>query len=152
MASDNLINITINDKSLRQSLSALDLAATDLSPVMRKIAGTLLTETQFNFLDEGRPAWIPSLAAEERDGQTLQQTGRLMGSIDTDYDDRQAAVGTNVVYGAIHQFGGETGRNKATEILARPYLPLTEDGELQPDTVVPILDTIVRHLEAAARR
>ncbi|EPB9486906.1 MULTISPECIES: phage virion morphogenesis protein [Citrobacter] len=152
MASDNLVTITINDKSLRQSLSALDLAATDLSPVMRKIAGTLLTETQLNFLDEGRPGWIPSLAAEERDGQTLQQTGRLMGSIDTDYDDRQAAVGTNVVYGAIHQFGGEAGRNKSVEILARPYLPLTEDGELQPDTVVPILDTIVRHLEAAARR
>ena len=152
MASDNLVTITINDKSLRQSLSALDLAATDLSPVMRKIAGTLLTETPLNFLDEGRPGWIPSLAAEERDGQTLQQTGRLMGSIDTDYDDRQAAVGTNVVYGAIHQFGGEAGRNKSVEILARPYLPLTEDGELQPDTVVPILDTIVRHLEAAARR
>ncbi|HGW3367869.1 TPA: phage virion morphogenesis protein, partial [Escherichia coli] len=26
------------------------------------------------------------------------------------------------------------------------------DGELQPEVVVPILDTIVRHLEAAARR
>ncbi|ENP6262136.1 phage virion morphogenesis protein, partial [Escherichia coli] len=26
------------------------------------------------------------------------------------------------------------------------------DGELQPEVVVPILDTIVRHLEGAARR
>lgn len=53
MASDNLVSITINDKSLRRSLRALDLAATDLEPAMRKIAGTLLAETQFNFLDEG---------------------------------------------------------------------------------------------------
>ncbi|EIW9245983.1 MULTISPECIES: phage virion morphogenesis protein [Enterobacteriaceae] len=152
MASDNLVNITINDESLRRSLRALDLAATDLEPAMRKIAGTLLAETQFNFLDEGRPGWIPSLAAEERDGQTLQDTGRLMGSVSTDHDDRQAAVGTNVVYGPIHQFGGKTGRNESVELPARPFLPLTGDGELQPEVVVPILDTIVRHLEAAARR
>ncbi len=50
-----------------------------------------------------------SLAAEERDGQTLQDTGRLMGSVSTDHDDRQAVVGTNVVYGAIHQFGVKRG-------------------------------------------
>lgn len=53
MASDNLVSVTINDKSLRRSLRALDLAATDMEPAMRKIAGTLLAETQFNFLDEG---------------------------------------------------------------------------------------------------
>ncbi|MFT2791790.1 phage virion morphogenesis protein [Serratia sp. T13T92] len=152
MASDNLVNITINDESLRRSLRALDLAATDLGPVMRKIAGTLLAETQFNFLDEGRPGWIPSLAAQKRDGQTLQDTGRLMGSIATDHDDRQAAVGTNVIYGAVHQFGGLIGRNKTFKLPARPFLPMTESGELQPDVVVPILDTIVRHLESAARR
>ena len=61
MASDNLVNVTINDESLRRSLRALDLAATDLEPAMRKIAGTLLAETQFNFLDEGRPG-VDSLA------------------------------------------------------------------------------------------
>ncbi|EIJ5166959.1 TPA: phage virion morphogenesis protein [Salmonella enterica] len=152
MASDNLVTITINDKSLRQSLRALEVAATDLSPAMRKIAGTLLTETQLNFMDEGRPSWTPSLAAVERDGQTLQNTGRLMGSVSTDHDDRQAAVGTNVVYGAIHQFGGEAGRNQSVELEARPYLPLTGDGELQPEAETSVLDTIVRHLESAAHR
>ncbi|EMX9224535.1 phage virion morphogenesis protein [Citrobacter koseri] len=186
MASDNLVSITINDKSLRQSLNALEMAATDMTPAMRKIAGTLLTETQLNFLDEGRPDWIPSLAAEERDGQTLQDTGRLMSSINTRSDSRQAAIGTNVVYAAIHQFGGEVKhkerqqdvhyrQNKdgslkrtrqgasdyveshkvsaySTEMPARPYLPITGDGELQPEAEKSILDTIVRHLESAARR
>ena len=79
---------------------------------MRKIAGTLLAETQFAF-SMRRPGWTPSLAAEKRDGQTLRDTGRLMGSVSTDHDDRQAAVGTNVVYGPIHQFGGKTGRNRS---------------------------------------
>ena len=48
-----------------------------------------------------------------------------MGSVSTDHDDRQAAVGTNVVYGPIHQFGGKTGRNESVELPARPFLPLT---------------------------
>ncbi|EFN7273595.1 phage virion morphogenesis protein [Escherichia coli] len=152
MASGNLVNITINDQSLRQALKALESAATDMTPAMRKIAGTLLTETQFNFLGEGRPGWLPSLAATERDGQTLQDTGRLMGSVSTNHDDRQAAVGTNVVYGAIHQFGGKTGRHESVELPARPYLPLTGDNELQPEAEKAVLDTIVRHLESAARR
>lgn len=186
MASDNLVNITVNDKSLRQSLNALEMAAEDMTPAMRKIAATLLAETQLNFLDEGRPGWTPSLAAQKRNGQTLQDKGRLMRSVSTDYDDRQAVVGTNVIYGAIHQFGGEikhrarqqaihwragsdgkwrmSKRKKAditqsyqsgaysSEMPARPFLPLTGDGELQPEAEKAVLDTIVRHLESAARR
>ncbi|EEV6207870.1 phage virion morphogenesis protein [Escherichia coli] len=186
MASDKLVNITINDKSLRRSLRALELSATDLEPAMRKIAGALLTETQINFMDEGRPSWLPSLAAEERDGQTLQDTGRLMSSVTTHYDHHQAVIGTNVIYAAIHQFGGEikhkerqqsihwrqdkegnlrmSERSRAhisqsyhvdaytSEMPARPFLPLKSDGGLQPEAERAVLDTIVRHLESAARR
>lgn len=94
---------------------------------------------------------MPSLAAEERDGQTLQDTGRLMGSVSTDHDDRQAVVGTNVVYGAIHQFGVKRGVMSLLNF--RPARSCGDgDGELQPEVVIPILDTIVRHLESAARR
>ncbi len=75
-----------------------------------------------------------------------------MGSVSTNHDDRQAAVGTNVGYGAIHQFGGKTGRHESVELPARPYLPLTGDNELQPEAEKAVLDTIVRHLESAARR
>lgn len=150
--SANLVNIKINDVSLKQSLKALEISATDLTSAMRKIAGTLLTETQFNFLDEGRPNWTPSLAAEERNGQTLQESGRLIRSISSDSDSSHAAVGTNVVYGPIHQFGGKAGKGGSVEIIARPYLPLTEEGELQPEAEKTVLDTIVRHLESAAQR
>ena len=86
---------------------------------------------------------------------TLQDKGNaggLKGSISTDYDASRAMVGTNKVYGPIHQFGVEAGRNHSVELEARPYLPLTGDGELQPEAETSVLDTIVRHLESAAHR
>jgi len=52
--------------------------------------------------------------------------GDLAASITSKYDDNSAVVGTNKVYAAIHQFGGDAGRNKKVKIPARPYLKLTE--------------------------
>ncbi|GDO99290.1 phage virion morphogenesis protein [Escherichia coli] len=146
-----MITLTINDRALRQALQALETAATDMTPAMRKIAGTLLSQTQQNFEEEGRPAWEPSLAAQERQGQTLQDSRRLYSSVSTVYDSRSAGVGTNLVYAAIHQFGGEAGRRHAVTLPARPYLPLTGDDGLQPEAERAVLDTIVRHLESAVR-
>ena len=43
-----------------------------------------------------------------RRGQTLTDTGRLRQSITHVLDRDSVSVGTNVVYAAIHQFGGRT--------------------------------------------
>lgn len=61
-----------------------------------------------------------------KESQTQMQ-GDLATSITSKYDDNSAVVGTNKVYAAIHQFGGNTGRNKKVEIPARPYLKLTDE-------------------------
>ena len=37
------------------------------------------------------------------------------------------SISSNLAYAAIHQLGGETGRNKTAEIPARPYLKLTDN-------------------------
>lgn len=150
MSSKNLVNIRIDDSLLRRNLNALERAATDLTPAMRKIAQTLMTETQFNFESEGRPRWVPSVAAQQRQGQTLQDSGRLGRSIDSDYDAHHAMVGTNVEYAAIHQFGGKAGRNRSVTLFARPFLPLTEEGALQREAENAVRGTLLRHLEAAA--
>lgn len=113
------VSITINDSDLRRGLRALESSAADMTPAMRKIAGTLHAETDSNFDESGWPEWIVSQAAEDRDGQTLCKTGRLQGSVSTEYDPRTAMIGTNTVYGAIHQFGGKTGRNESVELPAR---------------------------------
>ncbi|MBS9440943.1 phage virion morphogenesis protein [Photorhabdus heterorhabditis] len=146
------ITITINDGDLRRGLRALELATNDLTLAMRKIAGTLSAETDFNFETGGRPAWIPSVAAKERGGQTLQKTARLMRSVSTRYDAHTAVVGTNLVYGRIHQLGGKAGRDQSVLLPARPYLPVTEQGELSPEAERAVLSTIQRHLESAAHR
>ena len=38
-----------------------------------------------------------------------------------------AVIGSNLEYAAIHQLGGQAGKNKSVEIPARPYLKLTHD-------------------------
>ncbi|MBP2844457.1 phage virion morphogenesis protein [Dickeya oryzae] len=144
------VSVTINDRELRRGLRALEMAATDMTPAMRKIAGTLQTETALNFEDEGRPKWVVSQAAEDRGGQTLRDKGLLANSVTTDYDSSHSVIGTNLVYGAIHQLGGKAGRNESVELRSRPYLPVDADGELQPEAVRSVLDMIQRHLESAA--
>jgi len=50
-------------------------------------------------------------------------------------------VGTNVVYAAIHQFGGKAGRGRKVTIPARPFLKLT-DEDLEK-----ILQTVEEYLK-----
>ena len=61
-------------------------------------------------------------------GQILQVSGQLASSISTQYDDKSAIIGSNLDYAAIHQLGGQAGKNKNVEIPARPYLKLTDDN------------------------
>ncbi len=58
----------------------------------------------------------------------LVQTSQLKNSIASDASDTQVAVGTDVVYARIHQFGGRAGRGKSVFIPARPYLGIS-DGD-----------------------
>lgn len=48
-------------------------------------------------------------------------------SVTTQYDETSAVIGSNKVYAAIHQLGGQAGKNKKTTIPARPYLNLFEN-------------------------
>ena len=60
-------------------------------------------------------------------GQILQVSGQLASSVNTYYDNESAVIGSNLAYAAIHQLGGQAGRNKKVTIPARPYLKLTDD-------------------------
>ena len=57
----------------------------------------------------------------------LRKTGRLLNSINYRVTgSSHVTIGTNVVYSAIHQFGGIAGRG--ARIPPRPYFPLSADG------------------------
>lgn len=109
----------------------------NLRPLMKNIAGIMATATEDNFKDEGRPdKWIDLSETTKKQrqkigkypGQILQVSGQLASSVSTVYDDNSAVIGSNLVYAAIHQLGGQTGKNKKTTIPARPYLKLTDDN------------------------
>lgn len=144
------VSITVDDSQLQAALRRLESSVLDMTPAMRKIAGTLAMVVEDNFEAEGRPRWTPSQRASSEGGITLQQTGRLASSIVTDYDAASVVIGSNVEYARIHQFGGQAGRGRKVEIEARPYLPVTADGDLQPEASDAVLGTVLRHLKTAA--
>ena len=94
--------------------------------LMRRLAGTMRYAVAQNFKQGGRPEW---LALKYRSGIPLNDTGALRQSIDELSDNDTALVGTNMVYAAIHQFGGWAGRNRKVYIPARPFLQLTNDDK-----------------------
>ena len=128
------IEIKIDNKELSQVLDKLFEKTTDLKPLMKSIAGTMADAVEENFKQEGRPEWAKlkdstiKLRTQKGywPGKILQMRGELAASITSEYSENSAIVGTNKAYAAIHQFGGQAGKNKKKEISARPYLNLGE--------------------------
>lgn len=140
---------------LARRFNALLHVAADRRPTMRRIGAAILFSTQRRFERQRGPdgdRWRPlseatrlrrlggkrrayrksgelRAAAARRLGlmQILRDTGRLYSSLTWRATNDEARVGTNVVYGGIHQFGGQAGRGRKTTIPARPFLGLSDD-------------------------
>lgn len=134
--SDKPIEIKIDNKDVDRKLLELAQKSENLRPLMKNIAGIFASATEDNFKNEGRPdKWTELSEATKKQrtkkkkwpGQILQVSGQLASSISTQYDDESAIIGSNLDYAAIHQLGGQAGKNKSVEIPARPYLKLTDD-------------------------
>ena len=134
--SDKPIEIKIDNKDIERKLLELAQKGENLRPLMKNIAGIFASATEENFKNEGRPdKWteLSEITKKQRTkqkkwpGQILQVSGQLASSISTQYDDESAIIGSNLDYAAIHQLGGQAGKNKKVPILARPYLKLTDD-------------------------
>ncbi|MBL8500027.1 MAG: phage virion morphogenesis protein [Nitrosomonas sp.] len=154
--------IEYDDSAVQAVLNRL--IATGQSPrdVMQEIAVYGENSTQRRFDDSKGPdgaAWKPSWRAMDKGGKTLIDSGRLK-EINSDSGDDFAEWGSNVIYAAIHQFGGEirpkskkalffrtpsgSGRSmKKVTIPARPYLGINQQDEEN------IIDIVNRHLAEA---
>ena len=131
----------------RQDLSELAARLRRLGGSLRgplAAAGELLRSQAVEaFETEASPggtAWSESGRAAREGGQTLSDTGDLKNSLDTAvFPDRvevgSSAVGSNKLYAAIHQFGGEAGpRSRRVLLPARPFFPdaaSVDQGELE---------------------
>ncbi|MGC9419653.1 MAG: phage virion morphogenesis protein [Rhodovulum sp.] len=88
---------------------------------------------------DGTPwaAWAPAYAETRGGAQSLLVgEGNLRDSVQNYSRGAEAIVGTNLVYGAVHQFGaeqgtfGQTGRGEPIpwgDIPARPYLGVSDE-------------------------
>ena len=130
------IEIKLDNKEVESRLLDLAKRSENLRPLMKNIAGIFAYSTEENFKEEGRPDKWTELSEstikqrtknKQWPGMILQISGQLASSVNTYYDDDSAVIGSNLEYAAIHQLGGQAGRNKSVEIPARPYLQLTSE-------------------------
>lgn len=102
-------NVQISDTQVLAALERLRrVSGGNARPVMSAIARYMKTSTQLRFRNQTSPEghrWPPSQRARRQGGQTLRDTNRLYRSISSSSGPHHAEVGTNVVYGAAHQFG-----------------------------------------------
>ena len=146
--------IRINDQVLVDRLNQVASHLTDTTPLAAAIAGTFATVTDDNFEMGGRPTWA-GLAPDRSKPSTLQRSGNLRARVIPSHTQDKAMISNNMPYARIHQFGGKTRphliqpktkkalafgghvfkqvHHPGSNIPARPYLPMDENGFLQPE-------------------
>jgi phage virion morphogenesis protein len=131
---------------LARAVAAFD----DATPLYDNIGAGLVISTQERFETESGPdgsPWPQSIRVKFEGGKTLSDTRRLVGSLTHEANASGVAVGTNVIYAAIHQVGGvikaktskglrfRAGGNggwvtkQSVTIPARPFLGLDDEDE-----------------------
>jgi phage virion morphogenesis protein len=155
-------------EAVSELLRAAKARLKDTEPLFNEIGLALVTSTGFRFEQERDPdgnPWPQSLRAMFTSGKTLTDTALLVNSITYEASDDSVAVGTNLIYAAIHQFGGtiksktksglwfrtvgngDWARAKSVEIPQRSFLGLSDDDE---DTIQDITEAYLNRLIGAA--
>lgn len=149
--------IEVHDEPIRSAFAALGARLDDLTPAFDEIGKTLSDRTLLRFERQRDPdgnPWTPHAPATVmrralRGGsgtgsaQILIDSARLRNSITHVAGRDRVSVGTNVIYAAIHQLGGQAGRGGAATIPPRPFLGL--DAADRED----IPEILKRHLAEA---
>ena len=120
------MRVTFDDAVLRKHLAALALAKPEkftglLGDIGDDIVGDVQDNIRSQRLVDGSAMW-QSQAAIDRKDKTLLDRGHLRDSYVYQVGGGVLQVGSNMVYAAIHHFGGRTGRGKKTFIARRPVL------------------------------
>lgn len=126
--------VTFDDLNVQRMFRRL--RNVNMSPMFREIGAYFDSETARRFREgigpDGSPL-EPSQRALETGGKTLVDRGHLRDS----YTSRLLGTGdgvehgSNMVYAAIHHFGGDAGRNRSVEIPARPVIGINSDDQME---------------------
>jgi phage virion morphogenesis protein len=125
------LTMSLDADMAKATLTALRNKMKNITPVMKTVGQVIRTSIQKNFEKGGRPeGWIrlsKATVAKKRRDIKLVDTGRLKNSINVRASSDRVVVGTNVVYAAIHHFGGQAGRGHKVKIPARPYMLVQDE-------------------------
>lgn len=157
-----MITVDIEHQRLQDALRKVEWAVGDLAPLMRSAAAELLSQTEENFENEGRPDWADlsdvTIGRREKSGnwpgQILQiSSAGLAASVTSLATDSSALVGSNKLYAAMMHFGGDKSDFPYLwgDIPSRPWLPMDAEGVIQPEAEEAILDLALSHLRKAVR-
>ncbi len=147
-------SLRIEDNEVMTALGRVLELVEDPQQVMRGVAGIMADAAEDQFEAEGRPAWRQlaeaTVARRTRQGtwpgRILQiSSGGLAASVVTATGTTTAAIGSNKVYAAIQQLGGQAGRGHKVTIPARPYLVFGEDEREEA------LELLAGHVQRALR-
>jgi len=143
-----MVTITLDPAGMADARAALDrLFSAGLQQVSTEIGSLVEDQTKRRIADDktapdGTPwaDWSEDYAATRKAGVQSLLVGRgdLLGSIQNYTSGDTIRVGTNLVYGAIHQFGSAGAEGG---IPARPYLGLSREDERE------ITDLVIGRLE-----
>lgn len=148
MATDFEIQVT--DTELNRQLALLSERTGNLRPVFSVIGEILKTSIVKNFEVGGRysapGSWrggtnrwqplSPKTIARKGHNRPLIGEGHLMNSINYQAANDGVAIGTNLVYAAIQNFGGMAGRGLKVKIPARPYMVVQDEDLTEIKAVI----------------
>ena len=152
------ISVTVVDQQVRRAFDQLAVHMGNTAPVMSAIGTALVASTHMRFVSQTDPdgaAWRAlntEYAKGKRNTRILTESGRLRDSINDHASRDEVSVGTNVIYAAIHQFGGTIVPVKATHLWfridrglvradsvtlpARPFLGISTEDEAEIAEIV----------------
>jgi phage virion morphogenesis protein len=135
------IEIRVKDQGVSDLLTRLQHRIGNLRPALQVVGEIVVESIQRNFEEHQSPKkqrWKDLSPAYER--WKTQKMGRnaddvlilsrdLMGSIAYKAYSDKVVIGTGpyIVYAAIHQFGGKTGRGHAATMPARPFMGVRDE-------------------------
>lgn len=150
------IQVTGADQ-IEQAISELLHKAQNLEKPLNAVGNYLTNIMEESFDSETSPdgkAWHPLAESTKaykakHGGNKILQSGdrNLRESTGYSSDDKSVIVGVNAYskdrypYPIVHQFGTEDGK-----IAARPFMPITQDGELYDNVNEEVLDILLGYL------
>jgi phage virion morphogenesis protein len=171
------ISVKVEDREIIAALERLRERTGRMGPAFKNIGEELRQSTQQRFRDQIdpddrpwqqlRPSTVAAKAARGHSPAILRARGHLADTIRYQADENGVRVGTNRVYGAIHQFGGKTAAHviqpKDKKALAWPGARHPVRGVNHPGSDIParpflgisrqdrerILEIIADHLKIA---